>query len=80
MAKIGHKLIQIIFSLRCWLNKMEPHWDPIKKDSPGSHKWPNASSGFTKIAGRVKETAAFDFMFAQSTVSKITSGISCISQ
>lgn len=56
---------------------MEPHWDPIKKNSPGSHKWPNVSYGFAKIAHRVTETVVA-FMFAQSTVLKIILEISCI--
>lgn len=67
-GKISHKLIQIIFSLRCWLEKMKPHCDPIKKNSPGSYKWPKASCGFTKIAHR--ETVVFASMLVQSIVVK----------
>lgn len=49
---------------------MEPHRNPIKKNSPGSHKWPKASCGFTKMAHRVKETIVLASMFAQSIVLK----------
>lgn len=51
-------MIQIIFYfLRCWLSKMEPHWDPMKTNSLGSHKWPKASCGFTKRTHRAKKGA-----------------------